>query len=52
MPAWHGPGGSHGYDAQLDEAQTDAIHNLLEWIEHNHPQVQEVVAFYDAFRGA
>jgi hypothetical protein len=51
---YHGPGGTHGYLGAADEAQLDAIHNLLEWIE-SHPEhtafVQEIEAFYAAFRG-
>lgn len=49
---WHGPGATHGYLGHEDEAQLDAIHNLLEWVEREKPRgPQELMIFYAAFRG-
>lgn len=55
--AYHGPGGSHGYDAQLDSLQLDAIHTLLEvlesydlWHMTDAHMGQALHTFYRAFR--
>lgn len=64
---YHGPGGTHGYLGQADEPQLDAIHNLLESIDHDEHVLsrgaagssvqgderfhQAVIDFYFAFRG-
>jgi len=51
--AWHGPGGEHGYHGGLDETQMQAIHTLLEVIDHGDqiPLSRALTEFYQAFRG-
>jgi hypothetical protein len=59
IPPWHGPGGNHGYQGGLDDAQLLAIHNLLESLYNERRDVAWMTStlyaavqdFYREFRG-